>query len=141
MRRLLLGTMFVSFGLWVSGAGGFDGAVAVAKGKKPATVAPAAAGKKVNACGCFADTQGNCFCGRKGKCSCPGECEPKGCDDKRAKEMEKAVAAETRKAAEADKKQKKKSVDAEKKEEKRDQDKERQKDRSAGNGSRPNADP
>src|SRR6185369_77206 len=80
---------------------------AAAKAKKQ-VAAPAAAGKKVNACGCYADTQGNCFCGRKGKCDCPGECEPKGCEEKRAKQMEKEVAAETKKAAEADKKQQQK---------------------------------
>jgi hypothetical protein len=126
MRRLLLGTMFVSFGLW--GAGVFGPAVAAAKGKKPVTAAPVA-GRKVNACGCYADTLGNCFCGRKGKCACPGECEPKGCDDKRAKEMQKAVAAETKKAADADKKQKQKSIDAEKKETKRDRQKEIEKEK------------
>jgi hypothetical protein len=74
-----------------------------AKEKKPSP--PAAAGKKVNACGCYADTQGNCFCGRKGKCACAGECEPKGCEEKRAKEMDKEIAAETKKATAAEKKQ------------------------------------
>jgi hypothetical protein len=76
---------------------------ATAKGKKAAAGSPAA-GKQVNACGCYADGTGACFCGRKGKCVCPGECEPKGCEEKRAKEMQKEVAAETKKAAEADKK-------------------------------------
>ena len=123
MRRLLLGTMYVSLGLW--GVGVLAPAVIAAKGRKPKPAAAApVAGKTVNACGCYADTQGNCFCGRKGKCACPGECEPKGCDDKRAKEMQKAVAAETKKAADADKKQKQKSLDAEKDESRRERQRE-----------------
>jgi hypothetical protein len=69
--------------------------------------APAAAGPKrdVNACGCYKDGAGACLCSKKGKCNCPGECEPKGCEEKRQKDMEKENAAETKKAAEADKKQ------------------------------------
>ncbi len=78
---------------------------AQAKSKKPAAAAPAAPHKDVNACGCYKDTAGACMCAKKGKCDCPGECEPKGCEEKRAKEMEKEIAAETKKAAEADKKQ------------------------------------
>ena len=96
------------------GVAGISTAFAAAKAKKQAA-APPAAGKKVNACGCYADASNNCFCGRKGKCDCPGECEPKGCEEKRAKQMEKEVAAETKKAADADKKQKAKSAEAEKK--------------------------
>jgi hypothetical protein len=97
--------LLVSFGLAV-GLGGWQlGSPLAAKEKKPA--APAAAGKAVNACGCYADTQDNCFCGRKGKCDCPGECEPKGCEEKRAKQMQKEIAAETKKATEAEKRQKK----------------------------------
>jgi hypothetical protein len=76
-----------------------------AKGKKPATAAPAAPAREMNACGCYKDGAGACLCSKKGKCDCPGECEPKGCEEKRAKEMEKEIAAETKKAAEADKKQ------------------------------------
>ncbi|MEO8214923.1 MAG: hypothetical protein ABI560_17105, partial [Myxococcales bacterium] len=59
----------------------------------------------VNACGCYRDVSGACFCGKKGKCECPGECEPKGCDEKRAKEMDKEVEAEVKRAREAEKKQ------------------------------------
>jgi hypothetical protein len=88
MRRLLLGSISVGFGLLVLSGGGVFPPIATAKAKKQATAAPPAAGRKTNACGCYADTQGNCFCGRKGKCACPGECEPKGCDDKRAKQMQ-----------------------------------------------------
>jgi hypothetical protein len=105
------------------GAVGISTANAAAKAKKQAA-APPPAGKKVNACGCYADVSNNCFCGRKGKCDCPGECEPKGCEEKRAKAMNKEVAAETKRAAEADKKQKQKSAEAEKKQ----QQKEAQKD-------------
>jgi hypothetical protein len=53
---------------------------------------------EVNACGCYKDTAGACFCGKKGKCACPGDCEPKGCEEKRNKEIDKEVAAETKKA-------------------------------------------
>jgi len=80
---------------------------AVAKAAKDKAAKPTTPAKTVNACGCYADSAGRCFCGRKGKCACPGECEPKGCEEKRAKEMEKEVAAETKKAAEAEKKQRK----------------------------------
>jgi hypothetical protein len=76
---------------------------------KAATGAGPSTKKDVNACGCYKDTAGACFCGRKGKCSCPGDCEPKGCEEKRAKEMQKEINAETKKAAEADKKQRKSS--------------------------------
>ncbi|HTA20901.1 MAG TPA: hypothetical protein VK989_16520 [Polyangia bacterium] len=78
-------------------------------GKKAA--APA---HEVNACGCYKDTAGACFCGKKGKCACPGDCEPKGCEVKRQKEFDKEVAAEKKKAAEADKKQRQSSHDASK---------------------------
>jgi hypothetical protein len=76
---------------------------ALAKGKKAA--APASAPKALNACGCYTDPSGKCFCGRRGKCECPGECEPKGCEERRAKQMQKEVAAEIKKAAEADKRE------------------------------------
>jgi hypothetical protein len=64
-----------------------------------------AAKPPVNACGCYRDSAGACFCGKKGKCECPGDCEPKGCEEKRAKEMDKEVEAETKRAREAEKKQ------------------------------------
>ena len=63
-----------------------------------AGVAYAADQPKPNACGCYRDTTGACFCGKKGACACPGECEPKGCEEKRAKQLEKEIAAETKKA-------------------------------------------
>jgi hypothetical protein len=87
------------------------GGSAEAKGK-PAPGAGPSTKKEVNACGCYKDTAGACFCGKKGKCDCPGDCEPKGCEEKRAKQMQKEIAAETKKAAEADKKQRAKSREA-----------------------------
>jgi hypothetical protein len=84
--------------------GGSPG-VAWAKHKKAAT--PAAAKtphKAVNACGCYADATGKCFCTKRGKCDCPGECEPKGCEEKRSQQMRKEVAAETKRAEDADRK-------------------------------------
>lgn len=132
MRRPLLRSALIGFGCGVAvwclagsfGAVGISTANAAAKAKKQAAAPPAAAGKKVNACGCYSDGANNCFCGRKGKCDCPGECEPKGCEDKRAKAMEKEVAAETKRAAEADKKQKQKSAEAEKKQQQKEAQKE-----------------
>jgi hypothetical protein len=81
---------------------------ASAKGKK--TAAPAATHKAVNACGCYTDASGKCFCGRRGKCECPGECEPKGCEEKRTKQMAKDIAAETKKAAEVDRKERQNEI-------------------------------
>jgi hypothetical protein len=83
-----------------------------AKEAKKAAGAGPSTKREVNACGCYQDTAGACFCGKKGKCDCPGECEPKGCEEKRAKQMQKEIAAETKKAAEADKKQRKSSREA-----------------------------
>lgn len=59
---------------------------------------------KENACGCYQDGTGACYCGKKAKCGCPGECEPRGCEEKRAKELEKEIQAETKRAQEADRK-------------------------------------
>jgi hypothetical protein len=101
-----LWTLAAVAGAWATLGGGPAEHVAFAKSKK--AEAPAAApapAKDVNACGCYKDTAGACFCGKKGKCDCPGDCEPKGCEEKRQKELEKETAAEEKKAAEADKKQ------------------------------------
>jgi hypothetical protein len=84
---------------------GFTGnAWAKGKGKQAATSKPAAAPKALNPCGCYADLAGKCFCPRGSKCGCPGECEPRGCEEKRARQMQKEIALETKKAAEADRK-------------------------------------
>jgi hypothetical protein len=58
-----------------------------------------------NACGCRQDGQGLCVCEKKSKCGCPGECEPKGCDERRAKLLEKEIQAETKKAEDSARKQ------------------------------------
>ena len=104
MSRILgIAIMTVVFAL-----GGWRSGLAFAqkaKDKKAAEKSSGAAAQKVNACGCYANGAGSCFCGRKAKCGCPGECEPKGCEEKRARQMEKEIAAETRKAAEAERKQ------------------------------------
>jgi len=52
-----------------------------------------------NACGCYRDSAGGCFCAKKAKCGCPGDCEPKGCDEKREKQLQKDIAAATKQAA------------------------------------------
>ena len=93
--------------LLLGGGAGFVSGRAEAKAKST-KVADDGAKHEVNACGCYKDAAGACFCGKKGKCSCPGDCEPKGCDEKRNKEMQKEVAAETKKAHEADQKQRSK---------------------------------
>ncbi len=51
-----------------------------------------------NKCGCYKDGS-TCFCDKKAKCGCPGDCEPKGCEEQRDKELQKEIDAETKKAA------------------------------------------
>jgi hypothetical protein len=87
------------------GVAGFAAGEAQGKGKKTAAAAADTPKHDVNACGCYKDTAGACFCGKKGKCACPGDCEPKGCEEKRQKQITKEVAVETKKAHDADKKQ------------------------------------
>jgi len=99
--------LWVIVAVLLGGGAGFASGRAEAKAKSGKAAADGAK-HEVNACGCYADGTGACFCGKKGKCSCPGECEPKGCEEKRAKEMQKEVAAETKKAHEADQKQRSK---------------------------------
>ncbi len=65
----------------------------------------AAAGDELDACGCRQGSSGACYCEKKSHCGCPGECEPKGCEEKRAKQMEKEVQEETRKAEESSRRQ------------------------------------
>jgi hypothetical protein len=65
----------------------------------------AAADDGLNACGCRQGGSGVCYCEKKSHCGCPGECEPKGCEEKRAKQLEKEVQEETRKAEEAQRRQ------------------------------------
>ena len=51
-----------------------------------------------NNCGCYKDGA-TCYCDKKAKCGCPGDCEPKGCEAQRDKELQKEIDAETKKAA------------------------------------------
>lgn len=74
------------------------------KAKTAPVSAPAP--NKINGCGCYKDAAGACFCGKKGKCGCPGECEPKTCAEKNTKDMEREIKAETKRAQEAERKQK-----------------------------------
>jgi hypothetical protein len=66
---------------------------------------PARAANGLNPCGCREGAPGQCICERKSRCGCPGECEPKGCEEKRAKQLEKEIQAETKKAEEAQRRQ------------------------------------
>ena len=65
----------------------------------------AAADDGLNACGCRQGSSGACYCEKKSHCGCPGECEPKGCEEKRAKQLDKEVQEETRKAEESSRRQ------------------------------------
>ena len=85
--------------LWVSAAAG---AAMLALGGVPASAGSEE--HKSNACGCYQKSDGSCVCGRGSKCGCPEECEPKGCEEKRQKEMDKEIQAETKKAQDAEKK-------------------------------------
>ena len=92
---LLIFTAVIGFRL----GKGADGEVTVESAAEAASPA-------LNACGCYRDSAGSCYCGKKGgKCVCPGECEPQGCEEKRAKEIQKEVDAEAKRAREAEKKQ------------------------------------
>jgi hypothetical protein len=68
------------------------------------------AAQEMNACGCYRDAGGACKCTSKiAKCTCPGDCEPVGCEAKRQKEANREAEAtlkkiqlrEKKKAAEA----------------------------------------
>src|SRR6185436_4321338 len=60
-----------------------------------------------NKCGCTRNESNNtCSCSKGAKCGCPGDCEPKGCEEKREAQIKKEIEAETKKAAEADRKHK-----------------------------------
>ena len=66
----------------------------------------------LNACGCRQGaSQGMCYCEKKSHCGCPGECEPQGCEERRSKQMEKEIQAETRKAEEAARRQRPRESD------------------------------
>jgi hypothetical protein len=57
-----------------------------------------ASAEERNRCGCYRDTIGACFCDKKATCGCPGECEPRGCEEKRDRELQKQIQEETKKA-------------------------------------------
>jgi len=63
-----------------------------------------ASAEERNQCGCYRDTTGACFCEKKATCGCPGECEPRGCEEKRDKELQRQIEAETKKAQESGRK-------------------------------------
>lgn len=70
------------------------------------TLRPAsAADDALDACGCRQGSSGACYCEKKSHCGCPGECEPKGCEEKRSRQLEKEVQEETRKAEESARRQ------------------------------------
>jgi hypothetical protein len=101
--------LWVIVALVLGAAGGFAGGRAEAKAKSAkTTTADSSVKHDVNACGCYKDGAGACFCGKKGKCACPGDCEPRGCEEKRNKEIQREVEAETKKAHDADQKQRSK---------------------------------
>jgi len=85
-RNFWLGSFVAAVVVWVA---------AFVAGGSNAAAAPEG---KPNACGCYSDSTGACYCGKKTKCGCPGECEPKGCEEKRQKQLEKEIAEETKKA-------------------------------------------
>jgi hypothetical protein len=62
---------------------------------------PGARAEQRNKCGCYKDDGGICYCDKKAKCGCPGECEPKGCEEQRERELQKQIDAETKKAEES----------------------------------------
>jgi hypothetical protein len=62
---------------------------------------PDAQADQRNKCGCYRDDGGTCYCDKKAKCGCPGECEPKGCEEQRSRELQKQIDAETKKAEES----------------------------------------
>ncbi len=64
-----------------------------------------AADEERNHCGCYRDPSGACFCEKKAACGCPGECEPRGCEEKRERDLQKEIQAETKKAEESGRKQ------------------------------------
>jgi hypothetical protein len=65
----------------------------------------AASEEERNRCGCYRDPNGACFCAKKATCGCPGECEPRGCEEKRDKDIQKEIEAETKKAEESGRQQ------------------------------------
>ena len=99
------------------GATGVTAALAFQLGMWTAGGTAQAAPPPSNTCGCYRDSVGTCYCGKKAKCGCPGECEPRGCEEKRAKEIEKEIEAEAKRARDAEKKQQDEQAEKKRKEE------------------------
>jgi hypothetical protein len=95
-----MGMRWANKRLWIRGLALFVLALGLSWGGGPAFAA-------ANKCGCTLNESNNtCSCSRSAKCGCPGECEPKGCEAKREAQRKKEIDAETKKAAEADRKHK-----------------------------------
>jgi hypothetical protein len=86
-----------------------------------------ALGAEKNKCGCYRDSGGTCYCDKKAKCGCEGDCEPKGCEAAREKQIQKEIDAETKRAADRERASKA-SSDTEKPETDGDKDKEKKAD-------------
>jgi hypothetical protein len=107
MRLLASFSSFSSFVLTLSFALSLPASALAQSGKKKeaeAATAPAPSAPATNACGCYEDNAGQCHCVKKSKCGCPGACEPAGCEDKRAKQLDKETQLELKKQQEEDKK-------------------------------------
>ena len=89
------------------------GALALAMLAGAAAPRPAQAHDKPNACGCYQNTAGMCFCERTSKCGCPDECEPKGCAEKRQQELDQELEVEMQKAIEAERQQREEAEERE----------------------------
>ena len=98
---VLAASFACSFAITVSVSGG---AAAQSRKKEDSAAAAAPAGPPTNACGCYEDSAGQCICTKKSKCGCPGACEPAGCEEKRAKELEKEAKAETKRQQDEERK-------------------------------------
>jgi hypothetical protein len=59
--------------------------------------APRASAQDRNKCGCYQEGS-SCYCDKGAKCGCPGECEPKGCEEQRNRELQREIEKETKKA-------------------------------------------
>jgi hypothetical protein len=57
-----------------------------------------AVGQQRNSCGCYRGETGTCYCDKKAACGCPGDCEPRGCEEARDRALQREIEAETRKA-------------------------------------------
>jgi hypothetical protein len=101
---VLAASFACSFAVTVSVSGGAFAQGDQTRKKDSETAAAAPAGPPTNACGCYEDSAGQCICTKKSKCGCPGACEPAGCEEKRAKELEKEARAETKRQQDEERK-------------------------------------